>query len=227
MDRAVTAARRAFDGDEIARYWARETGVLYSTATQLGRTMGEQLVTDARIDKITFTGSTAAGKHLGALAANRVARITLELGGKSAAVILDDADVQTAAQTPAAIECFQSGQVCASLTRIIVPRRRHNEFLEAAAPVFANTKVGSPFDPASQMGPLSSASQRVRGSTPSSSRPTTTKHSPSPGNCIADGVPPARSRGFPAGPRNHRRARGWPRAAVGRHRPQVLRRHRT
>ncbi|MFY1650739.1 aldehyde dehydrogenase [Solwaraspora sp. WMMB762] len=126
------------------------------------RTVGEQLVTDPRIDKITFTGSTAAGRRIAALGGQRVARVTLELGGKSAAVILDDADVAGAARSLAGIECFQSGQVCASLTRIIVPRSRHDEMVEAIAAVFREVRVGSPFDPQTQMGPLASAAQRER-----------------------------------------------------------------
>jgi aldehyde dehydrogenase (NAD+) len=126
------------------------------------RVVGEQLVTDPRVDKITFTGSTAAGRRIGVLGADRIARVTLELGGKSAAVILDDADIQSAAQSLAGIECFQSGQVCASLTRIIVPRARHDEMVDAIADFFKQVKVGSPFDPASGMGPLVSASQRER-----------------------------------------------------------------
>jgi aldehyde dehydrogenase (NAD+) len=119
------------------------------------------LVTDPRVDKITFTGSTAAGRRIGGLGAERMARVTLELGGKSAAIILEDADVQSAAQALAGIEMFQSGQVCASLTRIIVPRSRHDEMVDAIAAVFEQARVGSPFDPASQMGPLVSADQRT------------------------------------------------------------------
>src|SRR6476660_642671 len=86
------------------------------------REVSELMVRDHRVDKIAFTGSTAAGRKIGAICGERVARCTLELGGKSAAVILDDADMNAAAMTLAGAECFLSGQVCASLTRIVVPR---------------------------------------------------------------------------------------------------------
>jgi len=127
-----------------------------------GREVSQLLVTDPRVDKIAFTGSTAAGRKIASLAGERIARVTLELGGKSAAVILDDADLQHAAQVLAGAETFLSGQVCASLTRIVVARSRHDEFAEALAAAFSAVKVGDPFDPATQMGPLTSAIQRER-----------------------------------------------------------------
>ncbi|HEY3603035.1 MAG TPA: aldehyde dehydrogenase [Sporichthyaceae bacterium] len=126
------------------------------------REVSELLVGDPRIDKIAFTGSTAAGRRIASLAGERIARVTLELGGKSAAVILDDADLGQAAATLAGAECFLSGQVCASLTRIVVPRAKHDEFAEALAEAFSAVTVGDPFDPATQMGPLTSARLRDR-----------------------------------------------------------------
>jgi aldehyde dehydrogenase (NAD+) len=120
------------------------------------------LVRDPRIDKITFTGSTVAGRRIGSICAERVARCTLELGGKSAAVILDDMDIATAANTLARAECRISGQVCSSLTRVVVTRRRHDEMLDALADAFSQTRVGDPFDAASQMGPLVTSRQRDR-----------------------------------------------------------------
>ena len=92
----------------------------------------------------------------------RIARCTLELGGKSAALILDDADFGTAAAMLTAGECFLSGQVCASLTRIVVPRDRADEFTDALSAAFSAVQVGDPFDPATQMGPLAMARQRDR-----------------------------------------------------------------
>ncbi len=127
-----------------------------------GRQVSELLVRDPRVDKITFTGSTAAGRRIGSLCGGRIARCTLELGGKSAAVILDDADIETAAQSLAMAECLLSGQVCASLTRIVVTRPRHDAMVEALAAAFSKVKVGDPFDPASQMGPLAAERQRTR-----------------------------------------------------------------
>ncbi|HEY2831389.1 MAG TPA: aldehyde dehydrogenase [Sporichthyaceae bacterium] len=126
------------------------------------REVSEMLVRDPRVDKIAFTGSTAAGRRIASLAGERIARVTLELGGKSAAVILDDADIAQAAATLAGAECFLSGQVCASLTRIVVPRAKHDEFAEALAAAFSAVNVGDPFDAATQMGPLTSARLRDR-----------------------------------------------------------------
>src|SRR5262249_42190135 len=83
------------------------------------REVSELLVRDHGIDKITFTGSTAAGRRIASICGERIARCTLELGGKSAAVILDDMDLATAAATIAQSECLLTGQVCSSLTRIV------------------------------------------------------------------------------------------------------------
>lgn len=126
------------------------------------RQVSELLVRDPRIDKISFTGSSAAGRTIGSICGARIARCTLELGGKSAAVILDDMDIPTAANTLAAAECMLSGQACSSLTRIIITRRRHDEMVDALAEAFSRVRVGDPFDPNSQMGPLVSERQRDR-----------------------------------------------------------------
>ncbi|GAB6987518.1 aldehyde dehydrogenase [Nocardioides pyridinolyticus] len=126
------------------------------------REASEALVTDERVDKITFTGSTAVGKRIGTIMAERIGRYTLELGGKSPAIILDDMDVAEAADSLTRGACFVSGQICASLTRIIVPRQRHDQMVEALADGFSRVKVGNPFDPSVQMGPLASRRQRER-----------------------------------------------------------------
>lgn len=126
------------------------------------RKVSELLVTDPRVDKITFTGSTATGRRIAALCSERVARYTLELGGKSPAVILDDADLGAAAAAIAGTECILSGQVCSSLTRVIVTRDRHDEMADALAAVFSQVKVGDPFDPATHMGPVATSRQRDR-----------------------------------------------------------------
>src|SRR6201992_2373960 len=127
------------------------------------REVSELLVRDPRVDKITFTGSTAAGRRIASICGERIARCTLELGGKSAAVILDDADIETTARTLSQAECFLSGQVCSSLTRIVVPRSRHDALLEALAGTFSQVRVGDPFATSSQMGPLAAERQRDRG----------------------------------------------------------------
>ena len=126
------------------------------------REVSELLVRDERVNKITFTGSTAAGRRIAAICAERIARCTLELGGKSAAVILDDADIEQAAATLAFYECINTGQVCSSLTRVIVTGDRHDEMVEALAANFSAVPVGDPFDEANQMGPLVAKRQQER-----------------------------------------------------------------
>src|ERR1700684_144796 len=126
------------------------------------REVSELLVRDPRVDKITFTGSTAAGRRIASICGERIARCTLELGGKSAAVVLDDIDLETVASTISAAECFLSGQVCSSLTRSAVPRHRHDALLESLASTFSQVQVGDPFDPETRMGPLAAERQRDR-----------------------------------------------------------------
>src|SRR5271167_770871 len=126
------------------------------------REVSELLVRDPRVDKITFTGSTVAGRKIAAICGERIARCTLELGGKSAAVILDDMDLATAATSLARSECFLSGQVCSSLTRIVVSQNRHDELVDALAGIFSQVQVGDPFDARTHMGPLVAERQRDR-----------------------------------------------------------------
>jgi len=145
---------------EIAEAIGLPAGVL--NVVTADREVSELLVRDARVDKITFTGSTAAGRRIASICGERIARCTLELGGKSAALILDDMDLDEAAATLARAECTLSGQVCSSLTRIVVTRGRHDELVEALAGAFSKVRVGDPFDPATEMGPLVSARQRDR-----------------------------------------------------------------
>jgi acyl-CoA reductase-like NAD-dependent aldehyde dehydrogenase len=103
-----------------------------------------------------------AGRRIASLCGERIARCTLELGGKSAAVILDDMDLATAATSLARAECFLAGQVCSSLTRIVVSLGRHDELVEALAGTFSQVQVGDPFDAQTQMGPLVAERQRDR-----------------------------------------------------------------
>jgi acyl-CoA reductase-like NAD-dependent aldehyde dehydrogenase len=126
------------------------------------REVSQLLVTDPRVDKITFTGSTAAGRKIASLCGERIARCTLELGGKSAAVVLDDADIATVAGSIAGAECIMTGQVCSSLTRIVVTQKRHDEMVEALASSFAQVQVGDQFEGGTQMGPLAMSRQRDR-----------------------------------------------------------------
>ncbi len=129
------------------------------------REVSENLVRDPRVDKVSFTGSTAAGRRIAAICGERIARCTLELGGKSAAVVLDDIDIATAATTIGRTECTLTGQVCSSLTRVIVTEELHDQLVEALAATFAQVRVGDPFDSSSEMGPLATKRQldRVEG----------------------------------------------------------------
>ncbi|MBL7499159.1 aldehyde dehydrogenase [Frankia sp. CNm7] len=145
---------------EVAEAVGLPPGVL--NVLTAGREVSELLVRDHRVDKIAFTGSTAAGRRIGAIMGERVGRFTLELGGKSAAVILDDADLGAAAATIAASECLVTGQTCASLTRLVVVQERHDEFVDALVDAFAAKRVGNAFDRESQMGPLAMERQRDR-----------------------------------------------------------------
>jgi aldehyde dehydrogenase (NAD+) len=145
---------------EVAQSIGLPPGVL--NVITADREVSELLVRDPRVDKITFTGSTAAGRRIASLCGERIARCTLELGGKSAAVILDDADLVTTAATLSRAECALSGQVCSSLTRIVVTRNRHDEFVAALAGTFSQVRVGNQFDAESQMGPLAVRRQRDR-----------------------------------------------------------------
>jgi aldehyde dehydrogenase (NAD+) len=145
---------------EVAESIALPAGVL--NVITADREVSEMLVRDVRVDKISFTGSTAAGRKIGAICGERIARFTLELGGKSAAVILDDADISSAAAVLAGTECFLTGQVCASLTRIVVSRSRHDELVDALSSNFSQVVVGDPFDNRVQMGPLAIRRQRDR-----------------------------------------------------------------
>ncbi len=127
-----------------------------------GREGGDYLVRHKGIDKVAFTGSTAAGKHIAAVCADRLARVSLELGGKSAAVLLDDADFKAALPSLMVYTMPITGQVCFSLTRILVPESREKEFLDLYLGAVSGIKVGDPFDPATQMGPLTMERQRAR-----------------------------------------------------------------
>jgi acyl-CoA reductase-like NAD-dependent aldehyde dehydrogenase len=145
---------------EIAEEIGLPPGVL--NVVTADRDVSELLVTDPRVDRITFTGSTAAGRRIASLCGERIARYTLELGGKSAAVILDDFDIATAAATLAQGQYVMSGQLCAALTRVIVPRGRHDELVDAIADVFGRAVIGDPFDGETQLGPLAMRRQRDR-----------------------------------------------------------------
>jgi len=130
-----------------------------------GRETGDYLIRHPGIDKISFTGSTAAGRHIAAVAAERLTRASFELGGKSAAIVLDDADLNHVLQSLVPFSMPITGQVCFSLTRVLVPQSRKQEVLDAYVGAVQQVKVGDPHDPATQMGPLTMERQleRVQG----------------------------------------------------------------
>ncbi|MBS7544883.1 aldehyde dehydrogenase [Ancylobacter oerskovii] len=120
------------------------------------------LVASPDIDKISFTGSVAAGRMIGLGAADRMARTTLELGGKSAAIILDDADLSAALPALAPFTMLFSGQICFSQTRILAPRSRFDEVVDAYAGIVRKLRLGDPWDRQTQIGPVVNARQRDR-----------------------------------------------------------------
>jgi aldehyde dehydrogenase (NAD+) len=126
------------------------------------RDVSEQLVRHPGVDKISFTGSSAAGKRIAAICGERIARYTLELGGKSPAIVLDDYDLGAAAETLSGTIRMMTGQICSMLTRVVVSRRRQDELLEALKASFSTIKVGDPFAPETEMGPVATARQRDR-----------------------------------------------------------------
>ncbi|HSA49139.1 MAG TPA: aldehyde dehydrogenase [Yinghuangia sp.] len=127
-----------------------------------GREAGEHLVRHPGVDKIAFTGSTAVGKRIMSLCGDQVKRVSLELGGKSAAVILDDADLDTVVPAVVRAGMHLSGQVCGAHSRVLVPRARYEEALAIAGATAAAVPVGDPHDPATVVGPLVAERQRER-----------------------------------------------------------------
>lgn len=130
--------------------------------TGYGHTAGEALVVHPDVNMVSMTGSTRAGARIGELAAHSIKRVTLELGGKSAAVVLDDADLEAAVRATVNSCFLNSGQTCLALTRLIVPEARYAEAAEIAKQTAARFTVGDPFDEGSKLGPLVSAVQRDR-----------------------------------------------------------------
>ncbi|WP_231963526.1 aldehyde dehydrogenase [Mycobacterium adipatum] len=125
-------------------------------------TVGAHLVGHPGIDKVSFTGSTAVGRAVAAACAANLTKVSLELGGKSAAIILDDADPATVAAGVRSASLSNSGQICNALTRILVPAARQQQFVDALAAEIAAITVGDPTDPQTQLGPLVNRRQQQR-----------------------------------------------------------------
>jgi acyl-CoA reductase-like NAD-dependent aldehyde dehydrogenase len=124
--------------------------------------VGEMLVAHAKVDKVSFTGSTAAGRAVAAACAANLTKVSLELGGKSAAIVLDDAAPEQVAAGVRSASLSNSGQICNALTRVLVPAPRHDEYVDALASEMTNLRVGDPSDPDTQLGPLVSHRQQQR-----------------------------------------------------------------
>ncbi|OBK42331.1 aldehyde dehydrogenase [Mycobacterium kubicae] len=127
-----------------------------------GPSVGEALVRHPGIDKIAFTGSSATGRRIAALCGEQLKRVSLELGGKSAAIILDDADITKTVTGLKTASLMNNGQACVAQTRILVSRRRHDEVVDALATMMSSLRVGDPSDDATDIGPLVAQRQQQR-----------------------------------------------------------------
>ncbi len=137
---------------------------VFNLVTGFGPAAGEALVKHPNVDMISFTGSTRAGKRISEIAAQTVKRVALELGGKSASVILEDADLAAAVKTTVSYCYLNSGQTCTALTRMLVPASRYDEAAKLAVDAAKNFTPGDPLAETTRLGPLSSQMQldRVR-----------------------------------------------------------------
>ena len=153
-----------WSGTHLGRLIAEHTEIppgVVNVITSRGHEAGQQLVEDPRVDLISFTGSTATGRRIVELGAATYKRVFLELGGKSASIVLDDADFASVLPG-AAFVCIHAGQGCALPTRLLLPRSRYDEGLELVAAAIRAVNVGDPNDPETLAGPLINAAQRDR-----------------------------------------------------------------
>ena len=146
-------------GELIAEHTDIPPGVV-NVLSSSGAAAGEVLTTHPDVDLVTFTGSTATGRKIMEAASKTVKRVFLELGGKSAMVVLDDADIGTVAMFAAFMICSHAGQGCAITSRLLVPREQHDQIAEQVAAMLGHVTYGDPSDPAIYMGPLISERQR-------------------------------------------------------------------
>jgi acyl-CoA reductase-like NAD-dependent aldehyde dehydrogenase len=135
---------------------------VFNLVNGLGPVVGEVLATHPEVDMVSFTGSTRAGKRVAELAAATVKRVTLELGGKSASVILPDADLAAAVKGTIGACLLNSGQTCSAHTRMLVPAKRYNEVKTLVQAAIAKFTLGASLDENTRLGPLVSAAQRDR-----------------------------------------------------------------
>jgi aldehyde dehydrogenase (NAD+) len=154
-----------WNATRLGRLIAEQTDIppgVVNVVTTSDNAVAEQLVVDPRVDLISFTGSTAVGRHIMAKGAPTMKRFFLELGGKSAQIVLDDVEDLNGAVAGAAFVVVHAGQGCAMLTRLLVPRARYDEAVEAVAATMAVLPYGDPTDPGNLQGPQISAKQRER-----------------------------------------------------------------
>jgi geranial dehydrogenase len=145
---------------EAAQEAGVPAGVLNWVAAD--RDVGAYLVSHPGVDKVAFTGSTAAGRAISRTCGELLRPVTLELGGKSAAILLDDADIGAFLQSVPTTCMLNNGQACYNCTRILAPRSRYGEVVEALADFANRLVVGDALDPATQVGPMASAAHRER-----------------------------------------------------------------
>ncbi|SEK31004.1 aldehyde dehydrogenase [Rhodococcus maanshanensis] len=149
----------------VGRVIAEETEIpagVVNIVTSTDHALGARLCTDPRVDLVSFTGSTATGRTVMASAADSLKKVFLELGGKSAFIVLDDADLASACSVAAFSVCVHAGQGCALTTRLLVPRARYDEAVAATAATMSGIRAGDPSKPGTVCGPLISARQRER-----------------------------------------------------------------
>ena len=146
-------------GEVIAKYTDIPDGVV-NVISATDPEVGAVLTTSPDVDLVTFTGSTATGRKIMAAASGTIKKVFLELGGKSAMVVLDDADFPTAAMMAAFMITSHAGQGCAITSRMLVPRKHHDEIVELVKQNLAMVTFGDPADPGTYMGPLISEKQR-------------------------------------------------------------------
>ncbi len=127
-----------------------------------GNDAGVALVEHPDVDKISFTGSTLAGRSIGAACGERLRPVTLELGGKSAAIVLEDADLDMLAANILRVAMRNTGQTCKACTRLLVPANQYDRVVDLVSDVVSSAPMGDPFDPTTFFGPLVSATQRTR-----------------------------------------------------------------
>jgi len=151
----------AFILAEIVERAGLPAGV-FNLVSGRGAVVGEALALHPEVDMVSFTGSTVTGKRLSVLAAETVKRVSLELGGKSASVILEDADLQLAVKATLGACFLNSGQTCSALTRMLVPAGLYEQAASLAAELGSGYVVGDPFSDRTRLGPLVSAAQRER-----------------------------------------------------------------